>query len=138
MVPPPSEEYSQSSSGYELKDDFYEVEDLVNRRLSKDSLWDEHRVRFKGYGLDPDMWLPSSLFNRSCFCFLPNFELTSKFGRKQKHNLDPENVSEQQRRKCVGQKRKHKTSEDRSAQIIKPPMKKPPESTEEAEQAARC
>ena len=89
-----TEEDSQSSCTSELEDDYYEVEDVVDRRLSKDSLCYEYKVRFKGYGPDQDMWLPSSFFNRAF-----KFESTSKFGRKRKHQLNPENASEQQKRK---------------------------------------
>ena len=40
------------------------------------------------------MWLPSSFFNRAF-----QFESTSKFGRKRKHNLHPENVPEDKNQK---------------------------------------
>jgi len=90
-------EESQSCCSSEIDDDFYEVEDVLERRLSKDTLCYEYKVRFRGYGSDQDMWLPSSFFNRAF-----QFESTSKFGRKRKHNLDPENVPEDknQKRKC--------------------------------------
>ena len=88
-------EDSESFPSSEIDDDFYEVEKVLDRRLSKDTLCYEYKARFKGYGPDQDMWLPSSFFNRAL-----RFESTSKFGRKRKHNLDPENVPEQQRRKC--------------------------------------
>ena len=87
-------EDSQSCPSSEIDDDFYEVEDVLERRLSKDSLCYEYKVRFKGYGSDQDMWLPSSFFNRAF-----QFESTSKFGRKRKHNLDPENVPEDKNQK---------------------------------------
>ena len=67
------------------KDDYYEVDEIVSRRLSKDTLAYEYKVRFKGYGEEDDMWLPSSFFNRPI-----TFESTSKFGRKRKHKLDPD------------------------------------------------
>jgi len=91
-------EDSQSCSSSGIDDDFYEVEEVLDRRLSKDTLCYEYKVRFKGYGSDQDMWLPSSFFNRAF-----QFESTSKFGRKRKHNLDPENVPEDknQKRKCT-------------------------------------
>ena len=40
------------------------------------------------------MWLPSSFFNRPV-----QFQSTSKFGRKRKHNLDPENAVEIKKKK---------------------------------------
>ena len=47
-------------------------------------------MRFKGYGPEDDMWLPSSSFNRSI-----HFETTSKYGRKRRHTLEPdENVDQ--------------------------------------------
>lgn len=80
----------------EVEEGFYEVEEVLGRRLRKDMSY-EFQVRFKGYGPEDDMWLPASSFNRTV-----SFQ-TSRFGRK----------------------RKHKTSEGSSAQI-EPPTKKPP------------
>lgn len=98
-------EDSQSCSSSEIDDDFYEVEDVLERRLSKDSFCYEYKVRFKGYGSDQDMWLPSSFFNRAF-----QFESTSKFGRKRKHNLDPENVPE-------GKNQKRKRHRSRKSEV---------------------
>ena len=77
----------------ESDDEFYEVEEVIGRRLSKDALCYEYKVRFKGYGSEEDMWLPASFFNRPI-----QFETTSKFGRQRKHTLDPENVIEDNKR----------------------------------------
>ena len=66
----------------ELEEGFYEVEEVLQRRLNKNMTY-EYRVRFKGYGPEDDMWLPASAFNRSV-----TFESTSRFGRKQKYKTD--------------------------------------------------
>ncbi|KAL9977299.1 hypothetical protein ACROYT_G014689 [Oculina patagonica] len=71
-----------SSHEQELEEGFYEVEDVLERRLCKDMTYQFH-VRFKGYGPEDDMWLPASAFNRSVA-----FESTSRFGRKRKHRTD--------------------------------------------------
>ena len=98
-------EDSQSCSSSEIDDGFYEVEDVLERCLSKDSFCYEYKVRFKGYGSDQDMWLLSSFFNRAF-----QFESTSKFGRKRKHNLDPENVPE-------GKNQKRKRHRSRKSEV---------------------
>ena len=72
-----------------LPDDFYEIDNVLERRLSKDTLTYEYRVRFKGYGSEDDMWLPASYFNRAV-----NYESVSTFGRKRKHKIDPDAVPE--------------------------------------------
>jgi len=101
-------EDSQSCSSSGIDDDFYEVEEVLYRYLSKDTLCYEKKVQFKAYGSDQDMWLPSLHFNRAF-----QFESTSNFGRKRKHNLDPENVPEDknQKTKCT---RNSKSEVDRS------------------------
>ena len=81
----------------EVEEGFYEVEEVLGRRLRKDMSY-EFQVRFKGYGPEDDMWLPASSFNRTV-----SFQTTS----------------------CFGRNRKHKTSKGSSAQI-EPPTKKPP------------
>ena len=68
-----------------LPDDFYEIDNVLERCLSKDTLTYKYRVRFKGYGSEDDMWLPASYFNRAV-----NYESVSTFGRKRKHNIDPD------------------------------------------------
>ena len=69
-----SENSDQIEEVSELDDGFYEVEDVLERRLNKDLAY-EYKVRFKGYGPEDDMWLPASAFNRSV-----SFESTSRFG----------------------------------------------------------
>ena len=86
----------------ELEEGFYKVEEVLGRRIRKDMTYQFH-VRCKGYGPEEDMWLTASSFNRAVL-----FQTKSRFGRK----------------------RKHKTSEDSSAQIIGPPRKKVPKSTQ--------
>ena len=66
----------------ELDEGFYEIEEVLERRLNKDFTY-EYKVRFNGYGPEDDMWLPSSAFNRTVA-----FESTSKFGRKRKHTTE--------------------------------------------------
>lgn len=86
-------------------EEFYEVEEVLSRRLSTDSLLYEYKVRFKGYGPEDDMWLPSSFFNRPV-----TFESTSKYGRKRKHTLDPDNAEEtplKRRQKRRSSNKKH-------------------------------
>jgi len=90
---PVAEDDSQGCTSSGKDDEFYEVEEVIGRRLSKDVLCYEYKVRFKGYGSEEDMWLPASFFNRPI-----QFEPTSKFGRKRKHTLDPENVIEDNKR----------------------------------------
>ena len=94
--------HSDNSSS-ELDDEFFEVENVLDRRLSKDTLCYEYKVRFKGYGSEEDMWLPSSFFNRPV-----QFQSTSKFGRKRKHNLDPENAVEVKKNKSEPKQRNSK------------------------------
>jgi len=90
-------------------EEFYKVEEVLSRRLSKDTLSYEYKVRFKGYGPEDDMWLPSSFFNRPV-----TFESTSKFGRKRKHTLDPDNAEEtpvKRRQKRRSPNKKHVRAE---------------------------
>lgn len=81
-----------ASSG--LEEEFFEMEEILGRRLSKDGLCYEYKVWFKGYGQADEMWLPASFFNRSI-----QFESTSKSGRKRKHTVDPENVIESSKKR---------------------------------------
>ena len=90
---PVTDDDSHGCTSSRKDDEFYEVEQVIGRRLSKDALCYEYKVRFKGYGSEEDMWLPASFFNGPI-----QFESTSKFGRKRKHTLDPENVIEDNRR----------------------------------------
>ena len=75
---------------HELDDGFFEVEDILEPRLCKNTLSYEYKVRFKGYGPADDMWLPSSSLNRPI-----HFESTSTYGRKRRHKLEPEENLEQ-------------------------------------------
>ena len=99
----PEENAEISPQDQEIEEGFYEVEEVLGRRLRRDMTY-ECQVRFKGYGPEDDMWLPASSFNRAL-----SFQTTSRFGRK----------------------RKHKTSEDGSVNLSEPPTKKAPKSSQE-------
>ena len=73
---PDEDNYGHVEEQSELEEGFYEVEEVLERRLNKNMTYD-YRVRFKGYGPDHNMWLPASAFNRSV-----SFESTSRFGWK--------------------------------------------------------
>ena len=73
-----------------LPDDFYEIDNVLERCLSKDTFTYEYRVRFKGNGSEDDMWLPASYLNRAV-----NYESISTFGQKRKHKIDPDAAREQ-------------------------------------------
>lgn len=92
-----------SPQNQELEEGFYEVEEVLGRRLREDMTY-EFQVRFKGYGPEDDMWLPASSFNRTV-----SFQTTSRCGRK----------------------RKHKTSEYVYVKLIELPTKKAPKSSRE-------
>ena len=47
-----------SFNDQELEEGFYEVEEMLGRRLRKDMAY-EFQVRFKGYGPEDDIWLPA-------------------------------------------------------------------------------
>ena len=94
----------------DLEEGFFEVEDTLERRLCKSTLTYEYKVRFKGYGAAEDMWLPSSSFNRPI-----HFETTSKYGRKRRHKVEPEENLEQPL--CA--KRKKDTTSDIEEQTKK-------------------
>ena len=47
----------------QLPDDFYVLENVLERRLCHKTLIYEYKVRFKDYSSDEDMWLPASFFN---------------------------------------------------------------------------
>lgn len=89
-----NEDESQICTSSREDEEFFEVEDVIGRRLSKECLCYEYKVCFKGYGSEDDMWLPASFFNRAV-----QFESISKFGRKRKHTVDPENVIEDCKRR---------------------------------------
>ena len=105
-----------------LPDDYYEIEDVLQRRLCKDSLTYECKVRFKGYQSDDDMWLPASYFNRAI-----NFESMSMFGRKRKHKIDLDAARD------VASK-KRRTSSNESQQS----MKKGRSTSQESSSFRRC
>ena len=51
----------------EIRDDaevniFYEVEEVIDVRLNRQYHSEEYKVRFRGYGSEHDMWIPSSAF----------------------------------------------------------------------------
>ena len=81
----------------ELDEGYYEVEEVLERRLRNDMTY-EFKVRFKGYGPDDDMWLPASSFNRTV-----SFQTTSRFGRKRTHKTDDNDFAftEPKRRKAT-------------------------------------
>ena len=59
--------YNRSEAGVdeiaECADDrFYEAEKIIDVRLNRQYHSEEYKVRFKGYGSEDDMWLPSSSF----------------------------------------------------------------------------
>lgn len=55
--------YSDNSSS-EFDDEFFEVEDVLDRCLLKDIFCYEYKVWFKGYGFEEDMWFLFLFFNR--------------------------------------------------------------------------
>ena len=73
----------------ELEEGFFEVEDILESHLCKSTSMYEYEVRFKGCGTAEDMWLPSS-FN----CPI-HFKNASKYGRKRRHKVEPEENLEQ-------------------------------------------
>ena len=86
---PASEAAMEEHEENQLPDDFYEIEEVLERRLCHKTLTYEYKVRFKDYSSDEDMWLPASFFNRAI-----NFQSLSKFGRKRKHKIDPDAVQQ--------------------------------------------
>ena len=55
---------------------FYEVEQIIDVRLNRQYHSEEYKVRFRGYGSDDDMWIPSSAFREPV-----QFQTISKRGR---------------------------------------------------------
>lgn len=74
--------------------EFYEVEKKIDVRLNKQYHSEEYKVRFKGYGSEDDMWIPSSSFREPV-----QFQTISKRGRIQKHKTKDEGEVEIQQRK---------------------------------------
>ena len=100
-----SEGHSKVSEGY------YEVEQIVDRRINPATQAFEYLVRFKGYSECDDLWLPASSFNMPL-----NYVSVSSFGRKRKWrtNIDEstsEHCSESPKRKL----RKKFTQKPRSS-----------------------
>lgn len=83
------EEDEETQPNSSVEDGFYEVDEITERRLNKDGLY-EYKVRFKNYGPEDDMWLPASSFNGAI-----EFSSTSRFGRKRKHVADPSTYSQE-------------------------------------------
>ena len=50
-----SSNQTEDNEGAMEKDDYYEEDKIVSRRLSKDTLAYEYKVRFKGYGEEDDV-----------------------------------------------------------------------------------
>ena len=75
-------------------DKFYEVEKIIDVRLNRQYHSEEYKVRFKGYGSEDDMWLPSSSFREPV-----QFQTVSKRGRARKHRTKDEGEVEVQQRK---------------------------------------
>ena len=73
---------------------FYEVEQIIDVRLNRQYHSEEYKVRFRGYGSDDDMWIPSSAFREPV-----QFQTISKRGRVRKHKTKDECEVEVQQRK---------------------------------------
>lgn len=81
--------------------DYYEVEKVLEVRINKDFHTEEYKVRFKGYGSEDDMWLPSSVFKEPV-----TFETVSKRGRLRRHTIK-EGASGLDVQRSRTRKRKH-------------------------------
>ena len=93
--------YNHSETGIEetaecADDKFYEVEKIIDVRLNRQYHSEEYKVRFKGYGPEDDMWLPSSSFREPV-----QFQTVSKRGRARKHRTKDEGEVEVQQRKKI-------------------------------------
>ena len=74
---------------------FYEVEQNIDVRLNRQYHSEEYKVRFRGYGSDDDMWIPSSAFREPV-----QFQTISKRRRVRKHKTKDEcEVKVQQRKR---------------------------------------
>ena len=94
-----------------VSEEYYEVEQIVDRRINPATQAFEYLVRFKGYSECYDLWLPASSFNMPLNC-----GSVSSFGRKGKWrtNIDEstsEHCSESPKRKL----RKKFTQKPRSS-----------------------
>ena len=73
---------------------FYEVEEIIDVRLNQQFHSEEYKVRFRGYGSEHDMWIPSYAFREPV-----QFQTVSKRGRVRKHKSKDECEVEVQQRK---------------------------------------
>ena len=94
-------DYNSSEAGIDdiaecVDDRFYEVEKIIDVRLNRQYHSEEYKVRFKGYGSEDDMWLPSSSFREPV-----QFQTVSKRGRARKHRTKDEGEVEVQQRKKI-------------------------------------
>ena len=93
-------ELSDMSDGHsKVSEGYYEVEQIVDRRINPATQAFEYLVRFKGYSECDDLWLPASSFSMQL-----NYVSVSSFGRKRKWrtNIDEstsEHCSESPKRK---------------------------------------
>ena len=66
-----------------LQHGFFEVDDIIDRRINSKTHEYEYRVRFRGYAESDDVWLPASSFNRPV-----DFSSSSRYGRKRFHKTN--------------------------------------------------
>ncbi len=71
------------------REEYYEVEKILEVRINKTFHTEEYKVRFKGYDSSDDLWLPSSAFRQPV-----SFETISKRGRIRKHKMKDEHEEE--------------------------------------------
>ena len=64
----------------DIPEGFYQIEDIVDRRLDKSTHTQEYLVNFKDYGIEEMQWLPEGAFLNT----VP-FTTKSKYGRTRKH-----------------------------------------------------
>jgi len=101
-------------SSEENDDEFYEVEKILDVRLNRKYHSEEYKVRFKGYGPEDDMWLPSSSFREPV-----QFQTVSRRGRVRKHTTKDETESPLKKAKCSDvQKHDNKRGKGRWSNII--------------------
>ena len=72
----------------------YEVEEIIDVRLNRQYHSQKYKVRFRGYGSEHDIWIPSSSFREPV-----QFQTVSKRGRVCKHKTKDECEVEVQQRK---------------------------------------
>ena len=71
-----------------LSHGFYEVDDIVERRINSKTHEFEYRVRFRSY-TESDVWLSASSFNRPV-----DFASSSRYGRKRFHKTNVDEASD--------------------------------------------